>query len=174
MIVRGAVRLARRILWLARRSRFRGSDLKKFSAHMEMVTARSECATTAVIRERDASTLRAMWVGETVAEQQSLALAAARICQRRCSTLRGNRAAWRKVDSQRHENTHALQRRLARVRGRRYRTAQCMPRRRRAKIPRVCDETARVHRAQRSPVGMATGHSHQIMPTTPPAFDAAR
>jgi S-methyl-5-thioribose-1-phosphate isomerase len=58
---------------------FRGRDLKKFSAHMETVYRTLRIARPTAVDPVNAmhQTLRAMWVGETVAEQQSLALAAA-------------------------------------------------------------------------------------------------
>ena len=58
---------------------FRGRDLKKFSAHMETVYRTLRIAQPTAVDPVNAmhQTLRAMWVGETVAEQQSLALAAA-------------------------------------------------------------------------------------------------
>jgi S-methyl-5-thioribose-1-phosphate isomerase len=58
---------------------FRGNDLKKFSTHMEIVYRTLRIARPTAVDPVNAmhQTLRAMWVGETVAEQQSLALAAA-------------------------------------------------------------------------------------------------
>jgi S-methyl-5-thioribose-1-phosphate isomerase len=58
---------------------FRGSDLKKFSAHMETIYRTLRIARPTAVDPVNAmhQTLRAMWAGETVAEQQSLALAAA-------------------------------------------------------------------------------------------------
>jgi S-methyl-5-thioribose-1-phosphate isomerase len=58
---------------------FRGSDLKRFSAHMETVYRTLRIARPTAVDPVNAmhQTLRAMWIGETVAEQQALALAAA-------------------------------------------------------------------------------------------------
>jgi len=58
---------------------FRGSDRKRFAAHMETVYRILRNARPTAVDPVNAmhQTLRAMWMGETVAEQQLLALAAA-------------------------------------------------------------------------------------------------
>ena len=103
---------------------FRGRDLRKFRRHVETVYQTLKAARPTAVDPVNAmnGVRAAMRAGETVAEQQSLALAAAEeFANEDVRALRSHRPARREADSQRHENSHALQRRLAGVRGRRHR-----------------------------------------------------